>query len=257
MVLTPSRFQQAVAGRGRPGLVAVPEGALLLDCRPVWRGAAIGKLVAVSLLALVGVCIFTLVAGPSGSVLALLGMLWLSPWLALTAGSRLPRKVRTCREVLRHRLRQRAARRRLRHTQVVAGSLATAAGRWIRVRGRVLEGPGFVSASGRDRCVLACYAGLVGGRESPEAQAEVHAMPSCLLLVGDDIIEVALEDARYLEHRLRVVPRVHEQTIAVGDEVEVLGNLVRTIDQGGGGYRTPGLKLVLGGDDRRPLLLRR
>jgi len=121
----------------------------------------------------------------------------------------------------------------------------------------VLEGPGFVSASGRQKCVLACYAGVVGGREDREGQVEVHAVPSCLLLVGDDVVEVTLARARYLEDRLRVVRRLHEQTIAVGDEVEVAGNLVRTIDQSGGGYRTPGLKLVMGGDDRRPLVVGR
>jgi hypothetical protein len=254
MALTPSPEVRA-AGRGRPAMVAVPEGVLLLDCRPVWRRGTIRRLVVVSLLVALAIYIITLVGGPSGSMLALVGMLWLSPWLALTAGSKLPRKARTCREVVRHRLRRRAARRRLRHTQAPAGPLASAAGGWMRVRGRVLEGPGFVSACGRADCVLACYAGLVGEPENLEAQAEVHAVPSCLLLVGDEIIQVALDGARYLEHPLRVVPRMHEQTIAVGDEVEVLGNLVRTIDQEGGGYRTPGLKLVLGGDEQRPLVL--
>lgn len=255
MGLTPSPFEQAETGRRRAGLVAVPEGVLLVDCRLVWARAAIVKLVVVSLLVSVGIAIITRVAGASGSLLAFVGMLWLSPWLALSAGRLLPRKAQTCYEVLRHRWRRRVARRRLRDADVVPGSLVTVAGGSIRVRGRVLDGPGFASASGRQRCVLACYAGVVGAREDREGRVEVHAVPSCLLLVGDDVVEVALARARYLERRLRVVRRLHEQTIAVGDEVEVVGNLVRTIDQGGGGYRTPGLKLVMGGDDRHPLVL--
>lgn len=257
MGLTPSPCEEAVAEPGRVGLVAVPQGVLLLESRPVWRRGAIGKQVVISLLVPLAIYIFALVTGPSGSLLALVGMLWLSPWLALTAGRSLPGKARTGWQVLRHRLQRRAARRRLRQTQVVSGSLATVAGGSIRVRGWVLEGPGFASASGRERCVLACYAGLVGGRRDLAGQVEVHAMPSCLLLVGDHVIEVALDGARYLEHPPGMAPRVHEQTIAVGDEVEVLGNLVRTIDQATGGYRTPLVKLVLAGDDRRPLLVRR
>jgi hypothetical protein len=257
MALTPSPGQQAVAGRGRPGLVAVPEGALLLDARPVWRRGATVKVVVVSLLMLLAIGVFTLLGGSSALVLVLLGMLWLSPWLALTAGSRLSRKASRCCELVRHRLRRRAARRRLRHTPVVAGSLARAAGACIRVRGRVLAGPSFMSASGRENCVLACYAGLLAGQDDLEARAEVHAVPSCRLIAGEVLLEVALDGARYLERPLRLLPRLHEQTIAVGDEVEVLGRLVRAIDPEGGGYRTPGLKLVLGGDDRRPLLIRR
>jgi hypothetical protein len=255
--MTPSPSEPTGAGRAPPALVALPEGALLLDHRPVWRLGSILRLALASLLVLAAVGIFTLVAGSSGSMLALLGLLWLSPWLALTAGNGLIREARIGREVLRQGLGRRAARRRLRRAPVVAGSLATAAGGWIRVRGRVLDGPGFVSASGRARCVLACYAGLVGGRDNPQGRAEVHAVPSCRLLVGDVVVEVALDRARYLEHFLPAAPRRHEETIAAGDEVEVLGDLTRTLDPGGGGYRTPALKLVLGGDDRRPVVLRR
>jgi hypothetical protein len=230
---------------------------LVVDCRPLWTRGAIAKLVLAALLVPVAIGFLTRVAGASGSLLAFVGMLWLSPWLVLTEGRRLSRTAWTGYEVLRHRWRRRVAARRLRGAEVVPGSLGTVAGRCVHVRGRVLEGPGFVSASGRQNCVLACYAGLVGSRENREGQAEVHAVAACLLLVGEDIVEVALARARYLERRLRVVarPGLDEQTIAVGDEVDVVGNLVRTIDQDVGGYRTPGLKLLMGGDDGRPLVL--
>jgi hypothetical protein len=252
---TPSRFEQARAGRGRARLVALPEGVLLVDCRPVWTRRGIAKLVIVSLLVAVAIGIFARLAGPAGSLLAFVGMLWLSPWLALTAGGNLPRKLRVSFEVVRHRWRRQAARRRLRHTAVAAGSLGAVAGAPIRVLGRVLDGPGFVSASGRQNCVLACYAGVLGGRGNRPGQVEVHAVPSCLMLVGHDVVEVALARARYLECHLPVVRHLHEQTIAVGDEIEVVGTVVRTVDQSNGGYRTPGLKLMMAGEDRRPLVL--
>ncbi len=264
-MLTSSTFEPGAAGCGRARLVALPEGALLLEGRPVWSRVAIGKLVVVSALLPLAVWTFSLISGPSGGMLAFVGMLWLSPWLALTAGRRLARQAGLCQDGLRHRLRRAADGCRLGRTSALTGSLtgaltgstAATAGGSLRLRGRVLAGPGFVSASGRVGCVLACYAGLVRGRESREGWTEVHALPRCRLLVGEDVVELALDGARYLERHLSPVRQLHEQTIAEGDEVEVLGSLARTVDPDGGGYRTPGLKLVLAGDDRRPLLLRR
>jgi hypothetical protein len=258
MVMTPSPIEGSVSGRDGPALVAVPQGVLLLEGGPLWKRGAIGKLVMALLPVALATYVFTLLAGSSGSLLVLLGVLWLSPWLALSAGSKLPRTTSTCREVLRQRLLRWAARQRLRHTPVAARARLGAPGDAIRVRGRVLHDPGFVSASGRRNCVLACYAGLLGERGDFEGRAEVHAMPCFLLLVGADIVEVALDGARYLEYPRRAARRLSERTIAAGDEVEVLGHLAQAIDHdGSGGYRTPGLKLVLGGDARRPLILRR
>jgi hypothetical protein len=258
MASTALPWQRPGAGLDRPGLVAVPDGVLVLDRWPLWSGRATAKLVVGSLLALGAIYTVSLVAGPSGSALALVGMLWLAPWLALTAGSSLLRKTRTCGELLRHRLRRAAAGRWLREGEGLRGSPAAAAGGWVRVRGRVLEGPGFVSASGRADCVLACYSGWVG-RDQPEARAEVQVVSSCLVLVGAEVVEVALDGAVFVEQSLRLSSRRQEQTIAVGDEIQAVGYLLRVIDQQGrqqgGGYRRPGFKLLLRGSDGRPVIL--
>jgi hypothetical protein len=244
-------------------LVQPAQGALLLDQGPAPRQGAGWTLLVRSMMLLFVVAILAAVVGPSGSMVAFVGMLWLAPWLGLLAiDSRLVQRIRTARELGRRRRRRRVALRWLRHTPLLAGPPSSAGAGWQRVRGRVLDGTGFVSVGGRRGCVLARYVGLVGGPGNREPRAEVHAWPSCRLLVGEEVVEVELTRARYVERPVGVDPSraeasgvQHEQTVAAGDEIEVLGYVVPQIDQSTGGYRTPGLKLVMRGDGHRPLVL--
>jgi hypothetical protein len=249
--------------RARPPLLEAPLGAVLLDRGPAWRQGALWTLLVRTWLLMFVVAVVALVAGPSGSMVAFVGVLWLSPWLGLLAAdSRLVHRMRTGRELVRRSRQRRAAGRRLAGAPARAAALAATGAGWFRVRARVLDGEGFTSARGRQACVLAHYAGLAGDGADREPQVEVHAMPSCQVLVGEQIVEVELADARFIERPVGVevagiaVAIQQEQTIAAGDEIDLLGYLGRRIDQSTGGYRTPGLKLVMGGDGRRPLLVR-
>jgi hypothetical protein len=248
--------------RSRAALVEAPQGTLLLDRGPAWRKGSLWTLLVRAWQVLFILGVLALVAGPAGSMVAFVGVLWLSPWLGLLAAdSRLVQRIRTGRQLLRRGRLRRAAHRRLRGMPLRVGALGPPGAGWRRVRGRVLDGAGFASAGGRQGCVLAHYAGLVGEAGDREPQVELHAVPSFLLVVGDEIVEVALADARYVERPVSVeVARgadavQHEQTVAAGDEIEVLGYLGRQIDQSTGAYRTPGLKLVMGGDGQQPLVV--
>jgi hypothetical protein len=128
-------------------------------------------------------------------------------------------------------------------------------GQWVRVRGHVLPGPGFVSAGGRPHTVLACYIGTLGrlrGSGLAARRWELHGVDFSLALEGGERVRVRVAGARYLG-RPSVVPVewferrplsvrntdpqatevasvYQEDVVAVGDEVEVLGFLRREVD---------------------------
>jgi hypothetical protein len=156
-------------------------------------------------------------------------------------------------------------------------------GGWQRVRGQVLEGPTFESATGKP-CVVAYYIGDRAGPAVPpeeQPQGEAHATSFRVILPSREVVRVLIEHARFLPRPvavdapfldgepLAVLPLttrtgagaraqiLHEELIAPGDHIELLGCFHRTLDRGGSaGSRTPAVETIVTGDARRPLLLR-
>jgi hypothetical protein len=156
-------------------------------------------------------------------------------------------------------------------------------GGWQRVRGQVLEGPTFESATGKP-CVVAYYIGDRAGPAVPpeeQPQGEAHATTFRVILPSREVVRVLIEHARFLPRAvavaapflnrepLAVLPLttrtgagaraqiLHEELIAPGDHIELLGCFHRTLDRGGSaGSRTPAVETIVTGEARRPLLLR-
>jgi hypothetical protein len=165
----------------------------------------------------------------------------------------------------------------------LSGPLGT--GTWRRVRGVVLEGSTFASATGHP-CVVAAYLGhrFTRGEQNQAAVAvreEIHATSFRIMLPSRAVVAVRVEHARFLprprsaEHSLfargslaayRLATRAgepaeahvrHQELVLPGDPVEVLGCFHRALARGGSpGSRTPALETVASGDGPRPLLLR-
>jgi hypothetical protein len=156
-------------------------------------------------------------------------------------------------------------------------------GAWQRVRGQVLDGPTFESATGKP-CVVAYYIGDRAGPAVPpqeQPQGEAHATTFRLILPSREVVRVLIEHARFLTRPvavdapflkgepLAVLPLttrtgagaraqiLHEELIAPGDHIELLGCFHRTLDRAGSaGSRTPAVETIVTGEARRPLLLR-
>jgi hypothetical protein len=160
-------------------------------------------------------------------------------------------------------------------------------GGWARVRGRVVPGETFTTASGRSGAVVVRYLGAVGPlREatSPDAlAAELHGVDFRLALPGGEQVRVEVAGARFegppvrlttedvshpplavralgaerLGREGRAASVYHEEVVAIDDEVEVAGRLFREIDpQSEGGSRGARVTAVLRASGRRALVVR-
>ena len=271
--------------RPRPELALVADAApaVLLERHRVRHARPLPHWLAWGLVPLTAVSTFAFVTAPV-PVLSALGEAVLWGWIALAL---VRRQARPAERWLpsRNRLQRLWAAVRLRWaTPSEVDDVGP--GDWVRVRGRVVEGPSFTSASGQPRCVLAFYLGWVGnlrqGDRDSYAQAELYAVPTCTIVVHGEVFEVDLSGAHFLERRSHVDGRLlasgalalrrvalpygtkvaaqvqYQEVVAVGDEIEVFGHLARRIDRSAAGaYRRPSLKNVLGGEGHRRLLLRK
>jgi hypothetical protein len=183
-------------------------------------------------------------------------------------------------------LQQRLGRAKLARAPLQASLAALAPGQRVRLVGVVLPGPSFTSAGERRDVVLAGYFRSLGGMRRRFSDAsfrwELHGMDFTLALDTGAHVRVDVTHVRFLRERLRFDPSaverrplavfdreddeqgpcvasVHaEETVAVGESVEVLGVLTREVDPlADAGPRSAKLVLVLRGTRRRPLLVRR
>jgi hypothetical protein len=208
--------------------------------------------------------------------------LWRALFIGLLATGLLAVQIPRLAHLSRHFTRLRHALR-FERAPLAALPLPATPGGWIRVRGQVLDGPTFDSATGQP-CVLASY---VGGRtaliftQAHRQQGEVHATSFRVVLPSREVVRVLVEHARFLSRPvvvnaaflqadpLAVLPLttrtgarawtriLHQELIAPGDHIELLGCFHRTLDRAGSaGSRTPAVETIVTGDARRPLLLR-
>lgn len=172
------------------------------------------------------------------------------------------------------------ARDRGRPLPPALGSLAGAGeGAEVRVRGRILPAPGFLSPAGRAQVVLASCFGSIGGmrgRGSAEAfRWELYGVDFTLALDGGEEVCVRIAGAslraaprRAPVHRsgtrplavallsTRVAAIYREDALAAGDEVEVCGVLEWEIDPAAdAGPRGTRLQAVLRSAPGAPVLV--
>jgi len=183
-----------------------------------------------------------------------LGLLFLPPAIYLVRGLCLARPGRL-RDLARR------ARDRWRARLPVVSALAEAPeDNWIRVRGQVVAGAGFTSASGRANVVLAAYLGCVGGILNRGGRArvgwELHGVDFDLALESGEHATVRVDHATLLERPARfpaslatqrplvsrrldraergrrdqVASVYDERVLAPGDWVEVIGLVRREVD---------------------------